>query len=114
MKPELRPIVEQLLAVVEVLQHVVIEHASGSFMAKAPSTFASFRPRARDVQVSFLLNEELDVFPINTTLRLSANRVAHRLHVDAREDIDAQLERWLLLAHALSTAAKKKEGPGRT
>ncbi len=106
LKPELRPMVEQLLAVVRDLPNVVIEHASGSFMAKAPSTFAAFRPRARDVQVSFLLDQELDNFPINKTLRLSANRVEHRVHVDGIEDIDARMISWLRQAHALSIAPK--------
>jgi hypothetical protein len=107
LKPELRPIVEQLLGVVEDLPQVVIEHASGSFMAKAPSTFASFRPRAKDIQVSFLLDIAVQVFPITKTLRLSANRVAHRLHGDATEDIDAPLVRWLRQAHDLCDAPKK-------
>jgi hypothetical protein len=112
-RPALRPIVDALLAFVDALPGVRIEHASGSFMVKAPATFCSVRPRARDVQVTFMLAEETTEFPIAKTLRLSRNRVAHALFLDAPEGLDAQLQRWLRTAHALALSRSRPKGGTR-
>lgn len=108
-RPVLRPIMDRLLAVADDLPGARVESASGSFMVKAPATtFASFRPRAKDVQVSFKLDEELAVFPITKSLRLSAHCVAHAVHVDDMKDIGTQLPGWLQRAHALAKARPHK------
>ena len=52
-RPALRPLLDALIATVIPLPGVRIEFASGSFMVKAPATFCSFRPRVKDIQVSF-------------------------------------------------------------
>ena len=103
-KPQLRPLLDALLDLVQGLPAVRVEHASGSFMVKAPATFCSFRPRARDIQVSFIIDRELDVFPISKSLRLSAHRVAHSVHVDDMAAIDPQLRSWIKEAYSLSIA----------
>ena len=103
-KPQLRPLLGALLDLVQGLPDVRMEHASGSFMVKAPATFCSFRPRSKDIQVSFILDRELDVFPISKSLRLSTHRVAHSVHVDDLGSIDRQLRSWIHEAHALSRA----------
>ena len=107
-KPALRPLLDELIALVSDLTNVKIEHASGSFMAKAPATFCSFRPRAKDVQVSFILGEELAVFPISKSMRLSTNRVAHAVHVDEMSTVDEQLRSWIREAHRLSTSRSRR------
>ncbi|MBK8497310.1 MAG: hypothetical protein IPL52_00490 [Flavobacteriales bacterium] len=101
-KPLLRPLLDALLDLVQVFPAVRVEHASGSFMVKAPATFCSFRPRAEDIQVSFILDREVDVFPISKRLRLSAHRVAHSVHVDDSAAIDQQLRSWIQEAYTLS------------
>ena len=107
-KPALRPLLDELIALVSDLTNVKIEHASGSFMAKAPATFCSFRPRAKDVQVSFILGEKLAVFPISKSMRLSTNRVAHAVHVDEMSTVDEQLRSWIREAHRLSTSRSRR------
>lgn len=108
LKPELRTLAGWLIEFAASLPGVRIEHASGSFMVKAPATFCSFRPRAKDVQVMFILADELDVFPIARTLRLSTHRVAHTVLVDQQADIDDQLKHWIREAYALSTSSRGK------
>lgn len=107
-RPTLRALLDELLSIVVPLPGTRVEHASGSFMVKAPATFCSFRPRAKDVQVSFLLDREMDVFPITKTMRLSVHRVAHSVHVDDPEAIDAQLRTWIKEAHDLSTTLHRR------
>lgn len=113
LRPALKPIVNEPLDFIDQLPQVRVEHASGSFMVKAPATFCSIRPRARDVQVTLMLAEETTEFPIAKTLRLSRNRVAHALFLDGPEGPDPQLQRWLRTAHALSIARSKAKGRTR-
>jgi len=101
-------VVDKLLNVVRPLKYVRIEGASGSVMVKAPATFMSIRPRAKDIQVSFILDEELDVFPITKNLRLSKHRVTHTVHLDAPAGVDDQLIHWIHRAHALSITRKAR------
>ncbi|MBP6390678.1 MAG: hypothetical protein KA352_07275 [Flavobacteriales bacterium] len=105
---DLAAVVDSLLDLVSPLKGVRIEGASGSLMVKAPATFLSIRPRSKDIQVSFILDEELDVFPITKNLRLSKHRVAHAVHPDAPDGLDRQLIHWIHRAHALSIARKAR------
>lgn len=98
--PALRPLVDALLAVLVPLAGVSVEYASGSFMVKAPATFAAIRPRKKDVQVSFMLDHEVQDLAVVKALRVSAHRVAHKVFVAERNELDAQLRGWLKEAHA--------------
>lgn len=102
--PHLRPLLDALLGLVQGFPAVRLEHASGSFMVKAPATFCSFRPRSKDIQVTFILDRELDVFPISKSRRLSTRRVAHSVHVDDLASVDKQLRSWIQEAYLLSSA----------
>ena len=113
LSPALRTIVERLLAVVRSWPGVHIEYASGSFMVKAPATFCSFRPRSKDVQVSFILGRAVDEFPIAKHRQLSVRRTAHALFVDSPEGADAQLVSWLEEAYERCVASRKHSGPGQ-
>ncbi len=108
LKPELRALVYILIEFVGPLNGVHMEHASGSFMVKAPATYCTFRPRAKDVQVMFVLSDERAVFPIVRTLRMSKHRVAHTVLVDQPADIDDQLKGWVREAHELSSPGRGK------
>jgi hypothetical protein len=93
--------VERLLDLAGTLPDVRIEHASGSFMVKAPATFLAIRPRGKDVQVTFMLDHEVSDFPISKSLRTSAHRVAHAVHVSDPQEVDDQLTAWIREAHAI-------------
>ena len=89
------------MALVDDWPDVRWEFASGSFMAKVPTTFLRVRPRSRDVQVTFMLDRVVDEFPVTRHFRQSARRVAHVVHVDDPAQVDGQLLNWLREAHAL-------------
>ena len=89
------------MALVDDWPDVRWEFASGSFMAKVPTTFLRVRPRSRDVQVTFMLDRVVDEFPVTRHFRQSARRVAHAVHVDDPAQVDGQLLNWLREAHAL-------------
>ena len=99
--PLLLPVVHRLMALVDDWQDVRWEFASGSFMAKVPTTFLRVRPRSRDVQVTFMLDRVVDEFPVTEHIQQSARRVAHAVHVDDPAQVDGQLLNWLREAHAL-------------
>lgn len=102
----LLPVVQKLMELVEDWPDVHWEFASGSFMAKVPTTFLRVRPRSRDVQVTFLLDRVVVEFPVTKHVRQSAHRVAHAVHVDDPAQVDGQLVDWLKEAHSLC----RKEG----
>ena len=108
LKPELHALIGRLIEFAASLPGVNIEHASGPFMMKAPATLCSFRPRAKDAQIMFIRADELHVFPIARTLRLSKHRVAHTVLVDQKADIDDQLQHCIREAYALSTSIRGK------
>ena len=99
--PLLLPVVHRLMALVDDWPDVRWEFASGSFMAKVPTTFLRVRPRSRDVQVTFMLDRVVDEFPVTEHIQQSARRVAHAVHVDDPAQVDGQLLNWLREAHAL-------------
>ena len=99
--PLLLPVVQRLIELVDDWPGVTWEFASGSFMAKVPTTFLRIRPRSRDVQVTFLLDRVVEEFPVTRHVRQSAHRVAHAVHVDHPAQVDGQLAGWLQEAHAL-------------
>ena len=100
-QPVLLPVVHRLMALVDDWPDVRWEFASGSFMAKVPTTFLRVRPRSRDVQVTFMLDRVVDEFPVTEHIQQSARRVAHAVHVDDPAQVDGQLLNWLREAHAL-------------
>lgn len=99
---------EGLLDTVRNLAQVRIEYASGSYMIKAPATFCAFRPRSKDVQVTFILDRVVEEFPVAKHRQLSKQRTAHALFVEAPDGIDAQLVGWLQEAHGLCLTKASK------
>ena len=99
--PHLLPVVHKLMELVDAWPDVRWEFASGSFMAKVPTTFLRVRPRSRDVQLTFLLDRVVEEFPVTKHIRQSTHRVAHAVHVDDPAQVDGQLVGWLREAHAL-------------
>lgn len=83
-----------------------ITAAKNAVFAKAPSTFAAFKPKKKALSIEFLLREEVNEFPIEKTLRISKNRVAHSLHIESPEEVDRQLLNWLRQAY--ETVKEKK------
>ncbi|MBS1774489.1 MAG: hypothetical protein JST82_16650 [Bacteroidetes bacterium] len=61
---------------------------------KNGSTFLAVIPRKLTMDVEFILPVVVNEFPIIKMLRMSKNRIAHTVKIDAPDDVDAQLLNW--------------------
>lgn len=80
-------------------KEIQITAARNAIFAKAPSTFAAFKPKKNSLSIEFLLREEVNEFPVEKTFRISKNRVAHFVRVEKVEEVDRQLLNWLRQAY---------------
>lgn len=72
-------------------------------LVKSVSTFLAIKPKTTCMDVEFLLDEEVDVFPIHKAIRVSKNRVAHFIRIEHPKEVNRQLIAWLKRAYELTS-----------
>ena len=72
-----------------------------SIQFRSGSNFSSLRITAKYIQVEFQLPHEVDEFPIHEILRMSKNRVLHRLMVENPKQVDETVVGWLKESYEL-------------
>jgi Domain of unknown function (DUF5655) len=82
---------------------VTVDPVKNCILLRSVSTFLALNPRADCMDVEFLLDEEVDVFPIHKAIRVSKNRVAHFIRLEHAKDVNKQLIAWLRRAYELAS-----------
>ncbi|MEW6470428.1 MAG: DUF5655 domain-containing protein [Bacteroidota bacterium] len=81
---------------------VMISAAKSCVFAKAPGTFIAFKPKKDHLLLEFFLSKAVEEFPVEKTFRYSRTKVVHWVRIDGKEQINAQLLRWLRESYRIS------------
>jgi len=77
------------------LDNVQISFVQNAIIISSKSTFLAIKPKREWLDIEFLLDKEIDEFPVYKTARVSKNRIAHFIRVGDKSEVDAQLIGWL-------------------
>jgi hypothetical protein len=79
-----------------------ISFVKNAIIISAKSTFLAIKPKAKYVDLEFLLRDEILEFPIHKTFRVSKNKVAHFIKLETPDDVDPLVKRWLKQAYTVN------------
>jgi Domain of unknown function (DUF5655) len=88
-------IFEELLAGTKEFGEIKVSSVKNCILFKSASTFLAIKPKKEWVDIEFLLDREIDEFPVHKTVRVSKNRVAHFVRLEHPREINRHLTRWL-------------------
>ncbi|MGQ1909981.1 DUF5655 domain-containing protein [Marinifilum sp. RC60d5] len=86
---------ELLLSYLNSFENIEIIYLKTCIQFKIEATFLSVYPRKNYLNLEYQLNKEDDQFPVHKCIRISKNRVLHRLTIAECKDIDEQLKIWI-------------------
>ena len=93
--PVIREIFDKIIRALEGCGPLNINYVKHAIIVMAKSTFLAIKPRKTYVDIEFLLNVEINEFPIHKTFRVSKNKVAHFIKVESPDEIDDTVTLWL-------------------
>jgi hypothetical protein len=93
--PHVVAIFQGLQAGMKRFGEVRVSSVKNCILFKSASTFLALKPKKEWVDIEFLLDQEIDEFPVHKTVRVSKNRVAHFVRLEHPREINRQLMRWL-------------------
>jgi hypothetical protein len=98
---ELASTIESVLALVQPGEATVVavKHA---ILVSARSTFLALKIRKTYLEVEFILDREVEGFPVYRTFRISKNKVVHFVRIGAPDDLDAPLRNMILESFTLN------------
>lgn len=101
-KPEeLRATYGKLLAVTQTFGPYDINVVQSAIFLKTKSTYVEVKTRKTHLIIMFFLGREVTDFPMSRAVRMSKNKVAHELLLQAPDDIDEQVIGWLKESYEL-------------
>lgn len=96
---------EQLLEYLQTFDGIEVIYLKTCIQFRINATFLSIYPKKGRLELEFQLNREDDQFPIYQCIRISRNRVLHKIAIEEPGEFDGQLKIWLLDAY--NTIKKK-------
>lgn len=87
----------KLKSVVDFRIHPVIN----AIMFATDTTFLAIKPKKSWIDLEFVLDYEVNEFPIHKTVKISKTRFAHFIRIQEPKDIDDQLTDWIVYAFHL-------------
>jgi len=70
-------------------------------MLKGVSTFAAVKPKRMWVDIEFVLDEEIQEYPVHKTIRYTKHRFAHFVRLEHPKDVNKNLLVWLRRSYKL-------------
>jgi predicted transport protein len=80
-------------------ENVDILYLKTCIQFKIGATFLSVYPRKDRLVLEYQFNQEEDCFPVFKCIRISKNRVLHRLVIAEPSDFDTQIKEWIKAAY---------------
>jgi len=99
--PKVRATYDKLLREVEKFGDVNVSSVKIGMMLKAPSTFVAVKPKKSWVDIEFILDEEINQFPVHKTFRYTKGRFAHFVRLEGPKDVSKKLLGWLKRSYLL-------------
>jgi hypothetical protein len=93
--PRVNIICQTLMIRAKEFGEVTVSAVKNCILLKSASTFLALKPKKEWVDIEFLLDMEVDEFPVHKTVRVSKNRVAHFVRLQRPKEITGKLIRWL-------------------
>jgi hypothetical protein len=100
--PEIKKLAEKIFKMALSWKNVQITPLKSMILITAGMNFMSMKPKKEWLEIEFILEEEINEFPIYKTLRYTRNKVVHSVKIDSEEDLNLQLTDWLKQAYNLT------------
>ncbi len=100
---ELEKIVMKILEEVQSFGEVQVSSVKSAILVAVESTFLALKVKKDRVDIEFVLDEELDGFPVYKVFRVSKNRMAHFVTVGNIEEVDDHLLGLIRQAYGVVT-----------
>ncbi|MBI1807513.1 MAG: hypothetical protein HYR76_10735 [Ignavibacteria bacterium] len=99
--PNVERVYKMLLAEVRKFGKVNVSPVKNCILLKTSSTFLALKPKKRWMDIEFLLDEEVNDYPIHKTVQASKRRFAHFVRLEDTEEIDKRLLSLLRRSYTL-------------
>lgn len=99
--PKVKETYDKLLREVKKFGNVNVSPVKIGVMLKAPSTFVAVKPKKMWTDLEFILDEEINEFPVHRTFRYTKGRFAHFVRLDGPNDVSKKLLGWLKRSYLL-------------
>jgi hypothetical protein len=83
------------------LEGVRMISVKNAILFQAKSNFLAVKPKKAILDIEFVLDEPIEVFPIHKTVQTSKTKWAHFVRLESPEEMDEQLLSWLLQAYKI-------------
>jgi hypothetical protein len=103
--PNVKKIYDKLLTEVRKFGAVKVSPTKSTIMFVSKSTFIAVKPKHDWIDIEFLLDEEVNEYPIHRTIRANKSRVAHFVRLQSPKDVSARLVRWLKASYTITSKA---------
>jgi hypothetical protein len=84
-----------------------INAVKSAIFFKIQSTYIAIKPKRDCLVIEFYLENEVNEFPVSRAVRLSKKRVAHEIHLQHPDEINAQIISWLKQSYKLISQNNK-------
>jgi hypothetical protein len=103
--PNFRKTYDKLWSEVKRFGSVKVSVTKSSIMFVSKSTFIAVKPKQNWLDIEFLLDHEVNEFPIHKTVRTNKSRVAHFVRLESPKDVSVKLISWLQASYSLTANA---------
>ncbi|MEI8202950.1 MAG: DUF5655 domain-containing protein [Bacteroidota bacterium] len=79
-------------------QNIRISPLKNAILFAVKSNFFAVKPKKNMVDIEFLLDDEVNEFPVYKTQKVYGNKYAHFIKIQKVDEIDAQLIEWFQLS----------------
>ena len=93
----------------DLLGPVQISYVENAILIAATSTFLAVKPKKDHVDIEFILDREIQDFPVHKTVRISRFKAANFIKLGSPEDVDGMIGRWIGEAYLVNKGGKKTD-----
>ena len=99
---EIKAIYYEIIQTVYRCGQVQVSFLKNAIIISAKSSFMAIKPRTNYVDLEFILDKEINEFPIHKTFRVSRNKVAHVVKIGSLQDVDQSMKKWIAKAYSIN------------
>ena len=102
--PIVQDIYKKLMKEVLALGKVHVSAVKQGIMVVSRSTFLAIKPKKAWLDIEFLLDEEVNEYPIHKVFRANKSRVAHFVRLEHPREVNKRLLGWLKRAYTVTSS----------
>lgn len=100
--PEIKLLVDDILNMVLKWENTQVNPLKSTILVTAGTNFLSLKPRKDSIDLEFILEEEINEFPIYKIVPYGKLKRVHFIKIDSKEDFNPQLKNWIKKAYEIS------------